>query len=347
MKITIRKKLLSDGRFSIYLDIYHLGKRRYEFLNLYLAKDKEQNKETKLLSEKIRAKRETELQNNIYGFVPEFKSKVSLIKYFAKLIEEKPKWDGYHSTFYHINRFTKGNITFQEVDERFLESFKKYLLENVSQNTALTYFANLKRVFKQAKKDKILFNNPFDFVDNIKARDTDRGYLTIDEIEKLFKTECKLKDVKRAFLFSCFTGLRFSDVKNLKWKNIVGGSLEFRQQKTQKIEHFPLAETAKNLIYVEGKNKIHLADSYVFDLPKRWYTGHNLKKWFKEAGIEKNAHFHLSRHAFATLNISQGADLFAVQKLLGHKRIATTQIYAKFLDDKKKEAIDKLPVINL
>jgi site-specific recombinase XerD len=123
--------------------------------------------------------------------------------------------------------------------------------------------------------------------------------------------------------------------------------MEIRQQKTKSIENFPLAETAKNILYDKGKNVVHLPETEIFSLPNRGATNVNLKMWFKSAEISKNAHFHLSRHTFATLNISQGAHLYTVSKLLGHKRIATTEIYAKLVDDKKRETVNNLPIIEI
>jgi len=350
MRVTIRTKQLSNGLKSIYLDIYHSGKRRYEFLNLYLSKDKEQNKQTKALAEKIRAKRELEFAHNEFGFVAEFKRKANLIEYFQKQNDSKPKWSIYQNTLIKVKEFSKGKVFFQEIDEKWLENFQKFLLsQKISQNTAKEYYSVLKRILKQAVKDKIIPRNPAEFVSNIKAKDVKRDFLTIDEIKLLAKADFPFTfpDIKRAFLFSCFTGLRFSDVKKLKWKDIKQDHLEIQQQKTKDYIYIPLSKTAKDIITHSNSKIIHLPDSIVFDLPNRWFANHNLKKWFGMVKIEKNAHFHLSRHTFAVMNITQGAQIYTISKLLGHKNLQTTEIYSKLIDEKKKEAIDKLPVIEV
>jgi integrase len=350
MRVTVRAKRLNSGEQSLYLDIYHSGKRRYEFLNLYLSKDRNQNKETKALAEKIRAKREIEFANNEFGFVADFKRKVSLIEYFQKIADTQKKNSPHHSTLKHVKDFAKGKVYFQEIDEKWVEKFQAYLLsKSISQNSARTYYSILRRIFRQAVKDKIIPRNPAEFVSPIKSQDIQRNYLSIDEIKVLAKTDYNFSfpDIKRAFLFSCFTGLRFSDIKQLKWKDIKGDHIEKKQQKTQDFVYIPLSRTAKELIALSQSNVIPLPDTNVFTLPVRCFTNHNLKKWFKVAKIDKNAHFHLSRHTFAVMNITQGAQLYTVSKLLGHKNLKTTEIYSKLIDEKKKEAIDNLPVIEV
>lgn len=68
-----------------------------------------------------------------------------------------------------------------------------------------------------------------------------------------------------------------------------------------------------------------------------------LKKWAFTAGITKNITFHTGRHTFATMMLSLGADIYTVSKLLGHKELATTQIYAKVLDKRKQDAVSLIP----
>ena len=179
-------------------------------------------------------------------------------------------------------------------------------------------------------------------------RETYRSFLTIDEIRKLAAAPCRNPDVKRAFLFSCYTGLRFSDVKALTWANVRDDSIDFRQQKTQGMEYLPLPVAARKILYVKkGAQVLPVQTNRIFSLPDKTTTGEHLKKWCKEAGMTKRITFHTSRHTFATLALSQGADLYTVSKLLGHKDISTTQIYAKIVDQKKKDAVALLPDIEV
>ncbi|MFC2083648.1 tyrosine-type recombinase/integrase [Bacteroidota bacterium] len=347
MKVTLRKKELKNKRSSYYLDIYHLGKRKYEFLNIYVDKGDNKYKEKKKLAENIRAKRELELANDEYGFIADFKKRVSLIRYFEKQVESKHKWSNEYNALKHLKKFVKGDIYFQDIDEKWLEKFQEYLLKHVSSNTALSYYMILKKIFKNAKKDNLIIHNVAENVKLIKYREVKRGFLTIEELRTLAKTECFSPEVKRAFIFSCYTGLRYSDICSLKWSNVKQDSLEIRQMKTQELLYIPLNDTSKKLISNNNPNLYHFPNKKVFDLPTRCWTNRVLKRWFKEAKILKNAHFHLGRHTFATMNITQGTHIYTVSKLLGHKKLSSTEIYSNIIDDKKKEAINKLPRINV
>lgn len=345
MKVSIRKKKLQNGTTSLYLDIYHRGKRNYEFLNIYLDKNKEENKEKILLAEKIRAKREVELQNNQYGFIPEFNKRNSFIKYYEEKIKDKHKWSNYYSTLKALKQYVKTDISFYQINEEWLEKFKRFLLSQHTQNTASTYYQVFTRILKQAKREKVISENPAEFVKHIPLVTTERKYLIKEELEKLGKTDCQIKDVKKAFLFSCFTGLRFSDVKSLTWGDIKENQIRIRQQKTKEFIYIPLSSTAKSILLQNGNHNTE--EEKIFNFPNKWFTNEILKRWFKIAEIKKNAHFHMARHSFATLNLTEGNDLYTVSKLLGHRHISTTEIYAKIIDKKKDEAISKLPTIEV
>ena len=347
MKVTLRKKKLNKGNYSYYLDIYHQGTRRCEYLGLYTSKDKLQNKELLKIAQQVRNKKELELQSNNYNIIPEFKSRTSLKGYFQIIADQKSKGSLEHSSLKHIKDFVSKDITFQEIDEVWLEKYKKYLLTKVSQNSAFFYFRVLKSVFNQAKRDKIILKNPAENVKNFRYKQSKIDFLKQKEIELLATSDCKVPELKRAFLFSCFTGLRYSDIKALRWENVKGGELEIKQIKTNDALYLPLSETALKLLANGNDNVHHLPNQLVFKLHSRVYTNKILKEWFATVGIKKNAHYHISRHTFATLSLTQGIDLYTVSKLMGHKNFKNTQIYGKIIDSKKDEAIDRLPEIEV
>lgn len=163
-------------------------------------------------------------------------------------------------------------------------------------------------------------------------------------------TECLNSEVKRAFLFACYTGLRFSDLKKLTWGKIQPENgrhkLQYRQKKTGGFEYFPLSETANKLLK-DDSNIINFPNKQVFKLPVLRYYNYVLKQWAKKAGIGKHLSSHVARHTFATLALTNGVDLYTVSKLLGHRDIAATQIYAKIIDKKKEEAVDMLPPLQV
>jgi integrase len=348
MSVIIRKKKLSDGRLSIYLDYYINGQRQYEFLKLYLGKDKTENKDTQKLANSIRAKREIEIQNSEHGFIPAFKKRLNFVEYFEKQAKSKPAHEkNWFSCLKHLNDFTKGHIQFSAVNEDWLELFRDYLLSKVSNNTAHSYFSKVKCALKRAVKDKIIFRNPTELIDTIKTTETERPYLIQEELQKLANTPCKDSEVKRAFLFACYTGLRLSDIESLCWQNIHNNSVEFRQKKTKVILTVPLIETSKELLYGVLENVLPMPANKVFKLPSRMQIVYVLREWVKKAEVSKHVSFHTSRHTFATVGLNNGIDLYTMSKLMGHKRIAATQIYAKVADEKLRSAISMLPSIKV
>jgi len=349
MSVKLRKKKTKKGE-SLYLDIYHDGQREYEFLKIELTKDKESNKEKMRIAESIRAKKELEILSSSHGLTPRFKKKANFVEYFEKFTNEKKSTTNYINTLNHLKKFTGGTIKFLHINEKWLDDFKAYLLKKVSNNTANTYYTALKTVLKKAVKERIIHENPAQYTDSIKINDVERVYLTHEELTKLSRAKCPNDEVKRAFLFACYTGLRFSDLNKLTWGKIQTDNgrykLQYRQKKTGGFEYFPLSETANKLLK-DDSNIINFPNKPVFDLPCRFYYNQILKNWTKNAGINKNLTSHVARHTFATLALSSGADIYTVSKLLGHRDISTTQIYAKIIDKKKEEAVDMLPRLDV
>nr|WP_262887301.1 site-specific integrase [Flavobacterium solisilvae] len=194
----------------------------------------------------------------------------------------------------------------------------------------------------------MIAENPINRVKGIKEKESNRQYLTLDELQKLVKTDCDYPIMKDAFIFSSLTGLRFSDIKSLKWKNITydsqnGYIIKFTQQKTKGVENLPISEQAIRII---GERKHD--DDFVFSsLIYSAYHNKILHKWIEKAGIDKHITFHCARHSFATLQLTMNIDIYTVSKLLGHRHLKTTEIYAKVIDKKKINAVANMPDLNL
>lgn len=354
---------------SLFL-MYHneeTKKRTYEFLRLYLYDkpknflEKEHNRETEQLAEAIRAQKILDLQSRKHGFVSSVNGKIGFLEYFKLMVEKKSDSNGNYgnwlSTLKHLTNFCKGNdIQLSKVDDSFLEGFKIYLLTNkissrngkLSQNSALSYFNKVRTSLKEAYQTKMIAENPINRVKGIKEKESNRQYLTLDELQKLVKTDCDYPIMKDAFIFSSLTGLRFSDIKLLKWKNITydsqnGYIIKFTQQKTKGVENLPISEQAIRII---GERKHD--DEFVFsNLIYSAYHNKILHKWIEKAGIDKHITFHCARHSFATLQLTMNTDIYTVSKLLGHRHLKTTEIYAKVIDKKKINAVANMPDLNL
>jgi integrase len=351
MSVTIREKLLKNGDTSLYLDIYHKGSRRYEFLDLTLiakprtAVEKESNKTCKELADRIRLERDLELKSGNLGIKLPSRKGSDFLKYMHGLAEQrkasKGNYDNWDSSLKQLKKYCNDQLFFSEIDPSFLEGFKSYLLRTLSQNSASTYYNKIKATLRQAHKDRIINFNPSEQVKSIKPADSQREYLTHEEVQRLAEAECEVPELKRAFLFSCFTGLRWSDVIKLKWKDLQNNSIAFRPKKTSdKFMYVPLSPTASKILGEHGN-----LDSKAFKISYSSWNNIRLLEWCHKAKIYKHITFHCARHTFATLALENGADLYVIQKLLGHSEIKTTAVYTKIVDSKKSDAVNNIPAI--
>jgi len=246
-----------------------------------------------------------------------------------------------------LKQFAGNTLMFSQINNRMAEEFKIFLLSaplggnktgTLSQNTASTYFSIFKAALKQAFVDGYLTVDLSAKIKGIQDQESRREYLTIDELNTLAATPCERDVLKRAALFSALTGLRHCDIQKLQWQEIsIDGNqakLNFTQQKTKGIEYTPISEQALQLCGEPGN-----PEQFVFeDLPDPSWISRPLKQWVGAAGIKKKITFHCFRHTFATLQLSNGTDIYTVSKMLGHTNVKTTQIYAKVVDEKKNKA---------
>lgn len=360
MKVTLRKRN-QGGKTSLYLDYYHQGKRKTEYLKLYLdanpktKEHKEVNKKTLQLAETIRAQRQIEIQNGVYGFRDNEMLKGSFTAYIELLTEKRKDSTGnygnWDSMLKHLKSFIPMDITFAQVDRQFVQDFKYHLdkgtktkgNQSLSQNSKYSYFNKFRAALKQAVKDGIIPTNPAEGVEAFKQGEPEREFLTLEELQAVAKADCEIPQLKTAFIFSCLTGLRWSDIQKLLWSEVqhsndMGYYIRFRQKKTKGAETLPISEQAFGLL---GERQGQ--DERVF-IGLKYSAWHNLKlqQWVMRAGISKTITFHCARHTYATLQLTAGTDIYTVSKLLGHRELKTTQIYAKIIDEKKKEAANKI-----
>lgn len=372
--IRLRGRKMPSGRTTLYLDIYIDGKRTYETLKLYLVpegtrKDKEKNKETMRLAEAIRAKRVVELQNGRFGFEDGFKLDTNFLDYYRAMTQERlgteslGNWGNWYSCLKHLERYCKPNITFRDITPEWVMGFRKYLdktarvrdkrkkttttedLKPLSQNTKQSYFNKLRACLNQAFEDGIIPKNPMRGIEGFKNDEVERVYLTLDEVKAMAAAECKYPILRRAFLFSCLTGLRKSDIEKMRWSEVRsqngGTRIVFKQKKTKGQEYLDISPEAVQFLGERGDPDAHVFPNFSYSS----YYLMELKRWAVRAGITKDITFHSGRHTFAVLMLDLGTDIYTVQKLLGHKEIHTTQIYAHILDKNKQEAVMKIPPI--
>jgi len=364
--VRIRFKELKGGNKSLYLDICHDGRRRYEFLKLFLVPEttveaRERNENTMKAANAIKAQRILDITNKKTTAIHNEKARMPLLEWldeYGKMGEAK----GRRSLVSHIHAVRKfmqaynPRIRLYEVDKDFIQGFIDYLgtcksrmrKQPLSKKTISSYCGYINYALNYAVDIDVLPENPllsFDWA-SIDGEATKREYLTIEEVQKLIDAPCKSKTVKPIFLFSCFCGLRYSDVKGLRWKDIIEEKgkvhIELRQQKTGKAIYLPLSQQAQK--YLPQEKGDPNAKVFVV-MPTVSNFDHVLKTWSKAAGITKRVSYHVSRHAFATMTLTMGADIYTTSQLLGHSDVEVTQVYAKIVDKKKIEAVymvDKL-----
>jgi integrase len=373
MGVYLREKKMGGGQVSFYLDIYHNKTRWYEFLEIRINKGHPlpQDKEKKRLAQEIRSKREHELIVQENGLLDRGRRKADFVSWYKTyMVERKRNYNNNLKTYKHLERYLDNKpLPFHAISPEWIKGWSKYLLTKVSHNTTIDYNKNLFTALEEAVRKEILFVNPFRKIprhERLRLKPVYRNAWTLDELQHLMETPCKMEpQYRQAYLFSCFSGLRWSDVNPLRWDEIITKTIDgqdewfiyFEQEKTEDIEYLPLSDQAVDIL---KERKGEQAESgeispYVFERVKEtdevmgkvhkrvWYF---LKKWATAAGFNtKRMHFHSGRHTFATnvLENSPEGDLWTVSKLLGHKTISATQIYAHVRDKRKTSAVKALP----
>lgn len=351
---------------------------QYESLGMYLvpevdAATKNQNKNTLLAVEAIKAQRIIDAANGKASIKKADRTKKTLLvdwmqhyaEIKAKLGQSKSNAVTINNVLLHLIKYKGDKITMAQVDKNFCEGFVLYLANGttigtskpkkigehkekpIAPSTARLYFNTFVTALNEAVRDGVIDKNPTSQLKKeekkpLKRGGNDRGYLEIEEVKKLMETPCNDEQTKIAFLFACFCGLRLSDIKDLKWQDIKynadGGAVVSKiQVKTRQSIVVPLSANALEWLPDRGKAKDKDA---VFDLHSHFSINRSVKKWAKDAQIEKNVTFHLSRHTFATTLLTLGADIYTTSKLLGHQNLRTTQIYAEVVSKKKVEAVN-------
>ncbi len=224
-------------------------------------------------------------------------ARTDFIEFFQSITDTKTggSLKPYKNTYKYLHKFAKGSIAICDIDRNFCQSFKEYLLELVSQNTAHTYFARLRAVLNVAIEREMINHNPATGI-KISKTEVHKEFLTLPELKALKKTACLNGQTKNAFLFSCFTGLRYGDIEGLEFEDIKEGYLHFRQQKTKEYERIKLSQSALEII--SRQREINDVEGKVFQLLYHTTTQQQINQWAEDAGVTKHITWHSGRHTF-------------------------------------------------
>lgn len=358
----LRAKKLSGGNESLYLDINVNGRRHYEFLRLYLIPSnapnaKLLNAQTMQAARAIQAQRIMDITSGKAGISNSSRGNMALSDFVEVCTRKYAKGTISNYAMRRVGilltAYSGKRTKMKDITPDYCRGFIKYLatLPNqrggtFSASTVQLYFNMFCTVLNAAVRAGIILLNPakrLDPSERIKVPESTRAYLTLDELQAMIDAHDAGNKIESAYLFSCFCGLRVSDIRALRWEDIEKDGDQWRikivQQKTKSANYLPLSNNARRWMPERPDNDN--GQIFVFPTHEGTLTRH-LGKWAKRAGITKHITFHTARHTFATALLTKGADLYTTSKLLGHTNITTTQIYAKIVDPKKTEAVNML-----
>lgn len=338
----------------IHLIINNHGKRYEETTGLRISSVKAQNDRIMRLAETIRASREIALVSRLYG-IETRDYKTTLYEYAETYSRSRGKESQVYKALPYLRRFGAEDVLVSAVTPKWFECFQQHMERDSglqSRHTQEKYSCIVRQILKKAVRDGILHTDPSSGIKHISVPDSAKEFLSESEVRRMVTTAFVLPntdralqdEIRRAFLFGCCTGLRISDIKQITYGMIDIDAMQIskRQQKTKKMVFIPLNHAALILIGGDVRNA---PDELLFPLlaETRTSTSRYLKKWARAAGVAKNVSWHTARHTDATLLLESGADLYTVQRLLGHTKISTTAQYARVSDPQKRIAVDALP----
>lgn len=362
--VRLRYDKLKNGNQSLYLDTYYNGRRTIQYLKLYLVPEtdvaaKIQNANTLAQANAIKAEKIMDLTNKSAGITDRsYKARMLFtdwMQVYRNYVEQKGSKSAVHWVNRVISELTYYNNTviLAEVDRDYILGFLERLQSRnsytrthapLAKRTVFLYLAYIRAGLNYAVKENLLQKSPFVKInaDMLSGKEAKREYLTVEEVKRLVATPCKHQGMKAAFLFSCFCGLRISDIKKLCWKHVHKNEnrwqVEIIQYKTGKTLYLPLNMNARKWIPEQSGTS---PDDPVFPTLTISYKN-TLINWARKAGIDKKFSFHVGRHTFATLALTAGVDIYTTSQLLGHATIRHTQRYAKIINSKRIDAVSLL-----
>ena len=371
-----RKKLHKDGKAFVLIECYLDRKRKYINVGIKIKPDEWNKKKgfinnknknyiklNVLLQKKINELEEFELEylrknkifrldyfvyfeknkNNDDNFINFCKIELEKQTHFAKITNKS------HKNFIKYLSEFNNNIYADDIDYKFLADFDSFLFnKKLHTNTVGNHHKKLRKYLNIAVKYDLIKKNPYKKF-KIKKEKSERTFLTIQEINKIEKIEFPKKSnnleiIRDIFLFSCFTGLRYSDMQGIQNKDIViendNMNIRINQRKTNEVVYIPLTiifdGKAENII----KKHYSEDNEHVFPRLTNQYVNKMLKAIAVIAQIDKELSFHISRHSFGTNLAKYTNDAFLIKKLMGHQDINTSLIYIhlseSIIDEKLK-----------
>lgn len=342
--------------------------RRKENLSLYLIDkprtpaERQQNKETLELATKIRAEREQEFKESMLGYRLKKDRTVNFLDYFQAYIDSYTKKDlrMVQIALSRFKDFLKEQYPIYEfiikpelITKDMIVQFVDYLQSRSVGEGAKSIYQRFKKVVRYAIDHDVMLKDPCKDVScKVDEQILRKDVLSLEEIQALINChyENENPNVRRAFIFCLYSGLRFCDVKDLTYKNIDYSNklLKFEQTKTKghSANSGVIIPLNNGLLSIVGEPPANgNKDELIFNLPSYESCCKSVKRWVKRAGIDKHISWHCARHSFAVNILNNGANIKTVASLLGHSGLKHTEKYTRAVDKLKEEAINSLPEI--
>lgn len=342
----IRVNLTKSGVYSVYFDYSVNGQRQYEFLKRNIYGDNEHKVEDDNIIREIqtlRTKRESDyfLNGHELPTKPLTMTLGAYLEYYKKDIKNN---SSVRNLTAHIKRFND-KVFLRSIDVKYCQELANSMAKTVKPSTVHIYLTCFKTILNRAIKENLITKNPAREI-KIKVIENKRDFLTEEEVTKLSKYTSYIngfEETKNAFLLSCFTGLRYSDLLKLKWNDIVNDQIYITQKKTSQVNTIPLTNDSRAILDIQ---KVRNPNGLVFKLPGYTTIKYHVQRLLMHSQIElkgRNITFHCARHTFAVMALRSGVGIYTVSKLLGHTDIKTTEVYLHIVDNDRIIAMDKLP----
>lgn len=364
-RVSIRYKEKTNGMKSVYLQFYP-GIRnskgeivKYEFLNLEVysnPKTKDQrlfNKTIEEISESIRCQRYIQIVRRDYNFLGKDNLEGDFLEYFHRNADfHGPKFE---AARLHFEEFCGHSCKFKDLSPSLCEKYRFYILhdkhlancdKSIKHNTASSYFNVFLNIVKLAFKDNII---PDDYTKDVRPikwnHDINKDYLTVEEIQLLEQMKYdKHPQLPQACLFSIYTGLRRSDILDLKWEHFVRrGNHVYIEKKIVKTEMFVRLPLSRDALRIIGKRK---KEGTVFTELTISILNIHVKRWLELANIRKHITFHCFRHTYAMMLTEKGISTNIISSLLCHKKLSSTQVYSKVTTQMVERTIEQIDFKN-
>lgn len=270
---------------------------------------------------------------------------VSFFQYYNELCtrlcgNDIRKWNNYKSCLHKLEQFESNhNIKLNEITQQWVKRFKSFLGRcknkdmNLSSSTKYSYFNKLKLCLDYAYNERLIDNNPAVNIKSFKYKykKADTTYLTLDELRQLVNTECDNQCVKRAFLFSCLTGLNSREIKNLTWSEIKVDKdtvlVAFKKKSRLRCENPYITRHSLKLLGKRGED-----NELIFqDFHSPTFNNETINVWVRKAGIDKVVTFQTARYTYISMMVKLGTDLRVLSKLIGNREFKTTSKYIELM----------------